>query len=78
MPALTAKSAPTPRCAMRMPAMPGPTARAMLILIELSWTAEGTSSRATSSGTRDWYAGVMKTDPEPMMKVNIKSNAGDM
>jgi hypothetical protein len=46
------------------------------MLIELSAAAAGICGRATRSGTSDWYAGMVRTAPEPSRKINRSNSAG--
>src|ERR1700730_8993472 len=69
---LTANTTGTPLRAISRPAIAGPTARATLMLTELSVDAVRSCARGTSSGISDWYAGNVRTDPEPSRNVKMR------
>ena len=62
-------TAPDPAAATMLPAMAGPTERAMLMAMLFNATADCNSSRGTSSGMIAPHAGIIMAMPTPRKKV---------
>src|ERR1700683_3961240 len=71
-------AATAPAEATMMPPIAGPKLRAMLSLMTLSATAEGSASAGTCSLTDTCQAGPNKAIPLPMMKQETSRRAGVM